>query len=82
MTCCQNTWLKSIRLRSYFVKDILFKANCLTLKFTKVNFRASMPIKSYSEGYREIIVVAHCLLTLFVKRFLMGVFNINYVAGI
>jgi hypothetical protein len=41
-----------------------------------------MPIKSYSEGYREIIVVAHCLLTLFVKRFLMGVFNINYVAGI
>jgi hypothetical protein len=41
-----------------------------------------MPIKSYSESYREIIVVAHCLLTLIVKRFLMSVFKINYAAGI
>jgi hypothetical protein len=47
----------------------------LTIRYTKVNFRASMPIKSYNDGYREIIVVAHCLLSLIVKRFLMGVFK-------
>jgi hypothetical protein len=41
-----------------------------------------MPIKSYSENNREIIVVAHCLLSLIVKRFLMGVFKLNYAAGI